>query len=46
MKAYLRISHNGEFYNQNCNDAFIGCQKLGIDVVRYKAIYSIENNII
>ena len=45
MKAYLRISHNGEFYNQNCNAAFIGCQKLGIDVVRYKAIYSIENNL-
>ena len=32
------------FYNQNCSDAFAGCNKLGLDVVRYKAIYSINDN--
>ena len=44
MKVYLRIAHDGEFYNQNCSDAFAGCNKLGLDVVRYKAIYSINDN--
>lgn len=44
MKAYLRIKHTGEFFNQNCYDAYTGCLALGIPVRTFKAAYSIEDN--
>lgn len=44
MKAYLRVGHLGEFYNLNCAEAYSGCNKLGIGVKRYKAVYSITGN--
>lgn len=44
MKAYIRIRHTGEFFNQNCFDVYTGCAELGIPTVTYKAVYSIEDN--
>lgn len=44
MKVYIRIRHTGEFFNQNCFDVYTGCASLGIPVVTYKAVYSIEDN--
>lgn len=44
MKVYIRIKHTGEFFNQNCFDAYVGCQELGIETVPYKVVYSIEDN--
>lgn len=44
MKVYIRIRHTGEFFNQNCFDVYTGCATLGIPVVPYKAVYSIEDN--
>lgn len=44
MKVYIRIKHTGEFFNQNCFDVYTGCLSLGIPVVPYKAVYSIEDN--
>lgn len=44
MKAYVRIKHTGEFFNQNCYDVYAGCMEMGIEVVPFKAVYSIENN--
>ena len=44
MKVYIRIKHTGEFFNQNCYDAYTGCEELGIPVVPYKVAYSLEGN--
>lgn len=44
MKAYVRIKHTGEFFNQNCYDVYTGCESLGIPVETYKVAYSIEEN--
>lgn len=44
MKAYIRIKHTGEFFNQNCYDVYTGCMELGIKVVPFKAVYCIEDN--
>lgn len=44
MKAYIRISHTGEFYDPSCYYAFAGCKQMGIPVVKYKAVYSITDN--
>lgn len=44
MKAYIRISHTGEFYDPGCYYAFAGCKQMGIPVVKYKAVYSITDN--
>ncbi len=44
MKVYIRIKHTGEYFNQNCFDVYTGCSALGIPVVPYKAVYSIEDN--
>lgn len=44
MKVYIRIKHTGGFFNQNCFDVYTGCLSLGIPVVPYKAVYSIEDN--
>ena len=44
MKVYIRVKHTGEFFNQNCFDAYTGCLASGIPVIPYKAVYSIEDN--
>lgn len=44
MKAYIRIKHTGEFFNQNCFDVYTGCCEMGIPTVPFKAVYAIEDN--
>lgn len=44
MKAFIRIQHSGDLYNQNCYSVYQGCEKMNIPVVRYKAIYSVADN--
>lgn len=45
MKAFIRTQHSGDFFNQNCYSVAQGCAKLEIPVVRYKAIYSVNDNV-
>ena len=44
MRAFIRIQHSGDFYDQNCYSVYHGCSKLDIPIVRYKAIYSVTDN--
>lgn len=44
MRAFVRIQHSGDFHDQNCYSVYQGCSKLDIPVVRYKAIYSVDDN--
>lgn len=44
MRAFIRIQHSGDFYDQNCYSVYHGCSKLDISIVRYKAIYSVTDN--
>lgn len=44
MKAFVRIQHSGDLYNQNCYSVYQGCEKMDIPVERYKAIYSVTDN--
>ena len=43
MKVYIRVRHSGECFNQNCFDALIGCEKLGIETVPFRAVYAIPD---
>lgn len=45
MKAFIRTQHSGDFFNQNCYSVAQGCGKLDIPVIRYKAIYSVNDNV-
>ena len=45
MRAFIRIKHSGDFFDQNCYSVAHGCGEMGISVVKYKAIYSVEDNV-
>lgn len=44
MKVYLRIRHTGEFFSQNCYDAYTGCESMHIETEKFKVIYSVSDN--
>lgn len=44
MKAFIRVRHSGDLYNQNCYSVYQGCEKMDIPIIRYKAIYSVTDN--
>ncbi len=43
MKVYIRVKHSGECFNQNIYDAKVGCEKLGIETVPFRAVYGISD---
>lgn len=43
MKVFIRVTHSGVMYDQDCYAASAGAKRLGIPVEPYKAVYSIHD---